>query len=63
MSGALQTLEPVAPTEHEAHLAEESIRALARMVPKTDAETITVSPTDGTGEHVVIPTVAASPRW
>jgi len=28
------------------------------MVPRTDAEMIAVSPTAGTGEHVIIPTVA-----
>lgn len=57
MSRAVQT-EPIAPTEQEAHQAEESVRALARMMPRTDAETIAVSPMAGTGEHVVIPTVA-----
>lgn len=58
MSRAVQTLEPVAPTEQEAQLAEMSVRALARIVPRTEAETITVSLASGTGEHVAIPTVA-----
>lgn len=58
MSRGEQTLETVAPTEQESRLAEEGIRALARMVPRTAAESITVSPSSGSSEHVVIPTVA-----
>jgi excisionase family DNA binding protein len=58
MSRSGQSLEPVTPTDHEVHLAEESVRALSRLVPKHEIETIRVAQADEAGESVVIPAVA-----
>src|SRR5215210_7443434 len=59
MSTAIRTLDPVAPTERESQLAEESSRALSSYVRDTEAQTIRVIP-EGVGkeEAVTIPAVA-----
>ena len=59
MSTAIRTLDPVAPTEHESRLAEESSRALSSYVRDTEEQTIRVIPEGGRREEsVVIPAVA-----
>lgn len=59
MSAAVRVLEPIAPTEREAQLAEESSRALSSYVRDTEEQTIRVVPEGGRPEEAVtIPAVA-----
>jgi excisionase family DNA binding protein len=59
MSAVVTALEPVAPTEQESRLAEESSRILSSYVQDAEAQTIKVVPEGGREEEaVVIPAVA-----
>lgn len=59
MSATIRVLEPVAPTEREARLAEESSRTLSSYVRDTEEQTIRVVPEGGRPEEAVtIPAVA-----
>lgn len=59
MSTAIRGVDPVAPTERESQLAEESSRALSSYVRDTEEQTIRVIPEEGRREEsVVIPAVA-----
>lgn len=59
MSTVVRVMEPVAPTERESQLAEESSRTLSPYVQDTEEQTIQVVPDGGRcGEAVTIPAVA-----
>jgi excisionase family DNA binding protein len=59
MSAVVKALEPVAPTEQESRLAEESSRVLSSYVQDTESQTIKVVPEGGREEEAVtIPAVA-----
>jgi len=59
MAAVIRPLDPVAPTEREAELAEISSRTLSSYVRDAEAQTIRVLPEDGgRGESVTIPAVA-----
>lgn len=59
MSRATPALDPIAPTERDTQLAEDSLRTLARLIPTSDSQTICVQPEGGDGtETIVIPTLA-----
>ncbi len=53
MSATAGVLEPVAPTEREARLAEESSRTLSPYVQDTEEQTIRVVPEGGRPEEAV----------
>lgn len=59
MARAIPAMEPVAPTERDTQLAEGSLLALARLIPTSDSQRISVQPEGGDGtEIIVIPSVA-----
>jgi len=59
MPAVIRPLDPVAPTEREAQLAEISSRTLSSYVRDSEAQTIKVLPENGgRGESVTIPAVA-----
>lgn len=59
MSTVIRALDPVAPTERESQLAEESSRALSSYVRDAEEQTIRVIPEGGgRGQSVTIPGVA-----
>jgi excisionase family DNA binding protein len=53
------SLDPIAPTEGDRHVAEESLRLLSRLMPTSDSQRICIQPdgSDGT-ESILIPAVA-----
>lgn len=59
MSRVTAEVVPIAPTERDTQLAEESLLALARLIPTSDSQRICVQPEGGNGtESVLIPAVA-----
>ena len=59
MSAVVRAFEPIAPTEQESRLAEESSRVLSSYVQDTESQTIKVVPEGGRAEEaVIIPAVA-----
>ena len=59
MSQVTAEVVPIAPTERDTQLAEESLLALARLIPTSDSQRICVQPEGGDGtKSVLIPAVA-----